>query len=245
MKNIKQIKKNKTKEKKMRILSIIPVRGSSKAIPMKNLVLLNKKPLLYYTITASLKSSYINRTIVSTEHTGIAKYAKKIGAEVIKRPINLAGDKTPTEPVMIHVLEYLRTKENYIPDLIILLQNTSPFRNKHHIDEAFKQFFKKKFDSVLSGFSSEEFVWIKKNNYVYPINYVPANRPQRHKITPLFYENGAIYITKYKNFKKTHCRVSGKTGFYTMPKELSIEIDDKSDLKMARKIFKNKRSLID
>ena len=245
MKNIKQIKKNKTKEKKMRILSIIPVRGGSKAIPMKNLVLLNKKPLLYYTVTASLKSSFINRTVISTDHEDIGKYARKIGAEVIMRPSKLAGDKTQTEPVMLHVIEYLKKKKNYIPDFIVLLQNTSPFRNAKHIDEAFKLFFKKKYDSLLSGFSSDELIWMKKNHQFYPLNYNLDNRPQRQKINPFYLENGAIYITKLKNFKKTHCRISGKMGFYTMPKELSIEIDNKSDLKMARKIFKNKRSLID
>ena len=70
----------------MEILSIIPARGGSKGIPLKNIIKINKKPLLYYTINASLKSKLVTRTIVSTDHEKISKIAKSLGAEVIKRP---------------------------------------------------------------------------------------------------------------------------------------------------------------
>ena len=229
----------------MRILSIIPVRGSSKVIPMKNLVLLNKKPLLYYTITASLKSSYVNRTIVSTEHTGIAKYAKKMGVKIIERPKKLSSDRALLEPVIEHVLSVLNKNEKYIPNLIVLLQNTSPLRRSSDIDGAIRLLISKKFDSVLSGFVSHRLFWKKEKKIVRPMNYNPKERPRRQEMSKQFIENGAIYITKYKNFKKNKCRISGKIGMFTMPEELSIEIDEKSDLKMARKIFKNKRSVID
>ena len=73
----------------MKVLSIIPARGGSKGIKLKNLVILNGKPLLYYTVTASLNSKIINKTVVSTDNKTIAKTAVKLGAEVIVRPKNL------------------------------------------------------------------------------------------------------------------------------------------------------------
>ena len=76
----------------MEILSIIPARGGSKGIPLKNIIKINKKPLLYYTINASLKSKLVTRTIVSTDHEKISKIAKSLGAEVIKRPKKHAND---------------------------------------------------------------------------------------------------------------------------------------------------------
>ena len=66
----------------MKILSIIPARGDSKSIRLKNLALLNNKPLIYYTIKQSLKSKIINRTIVSTDNKKIVEIALKYGAEV-------------------------------------------------------------------------------------------------------------------------------------------------------------------
>ena len=79
----------------MKILSIIPARGNSKSIKLKNLALLNNKPLIYYSIKQSLKSKIINRTIVSTDNKKIAKIAMKYGAEVpFLRPKKISKDNS-------------------------------------------------------------------------------------------------------------------------------------------------------
>ena len=104
----------------MKILAIIPARGGSKGIIGKNLFPINGKPLLYYTASACLNSNLVNRTIVSTNDTQISKVAKQIGAEVIMRPKSLSTDTSSIEPVLKQVLDYLKNKEKYIPDIIIL-----------------------------------------------------------------------------------------------------------------------------
>jgi len=71
----------------MKILSIIPARGGSKGIKKKNLVRINKQPLLYYSIKSSLLSKKINKTVVSTDNKEIADYAKKMGVDIIKRSL--------------------------------------------------------------------------------------------------------------------------------------------------------------
>jgi len=222
----------------MNILSIIPARGGSTGIPMKNLRKLNGKPLLFYSIKSSLNSRFITRTIVSTDNLKIAKYALSQKAEVIKRPKKLANNKAPIEPTMKHVLAILERKERYRPDLIVLLHNTSPLRTSKHIDEAISQFIQKKYDSMLSGYRSHQFLWKKRGDLVSPINYDPAKRPNRQQIKTEFIENGAIYITTYKNFIKTFVRISGKTGMYVMPEELSVDINNESDLILASNILK-------
>ena len=223
----------------MDIMAIIPARGGSKGIPLKNLKLLNGKPLIDYSINSSIKSKFITRTIVSSDHPKILKRAEKLGAEILKRPKNLATDSSKLEPVMEHCLNYFKLKENYIPDIIILLQNTSPLRTKKHIDDALNIFLNSKFDSMLSGYISHNFVWKIKNERVIPVNYNPKKRPNRQEFNNQFIENGAIYITKYSSFKKSKCRISGKIGFFEMGKELSIDIDTKSDLLQANQKFFN------
>ena len=225
----------------MKIISIIPARGGSKKIPMKNLVLLNKRPLLEYTVKASLNSNLTSRTLVSTDHNKIASEAQRLGAEVIKRPKKLSGNCIQIEPAISHTLDYLKKTEGYIPDVIVLLQNTSPLRTAKHIDEAVKIFLKKKYSSMLSAYTSHSFLWKKEGNKVIPLNYNPQKRPSRQQITAQFIENGAIYITKFTSFKKSKCRVSGRIGLYVMPKELSIDIDSYNDLKLARQLMDNTR----
>lgn len=220
-------------------MSIIPARGGSKGIALKNLKKLNGKPLIDYSVTESLKSKFITRTIVSSDHPKILSRAEKLGAEIVKRPKHLATDSSHLEPVIEHCLNYLKSKENYIPDVIILLQNTSPLRTKKHIDEALRQFLHSKLDSMLSCYSSHYFIWTLKKNLLFSVNHDPKNRPNRQQMNDQFVENGAIYITKYNAFKKSHCRISGKIGLFRMSKELSIDIDTKSDLLQANNFLKN------
>ena len=223
----------------MEILSIIPARGGSKGIPLKNIVLINKKPLLYYTVNASLKSKLVTRTIVSTDHQGISNIAKGLGSEVIKRPKKLANDHISLEPSISQILDHLKKTENYKPDIILILQNTSPLRNSKHIDEALTLLKKRNYDSVLSGFSYYTFRWKKrKDSTVKPLNYNPKKRPNHQKMDEQLYENGALFATTYDAFKKNNCRISGRIGFYKMPIELSYNIDTFDDLEDVKRIMR-------
>ena len=222
----------------MNILSIIPARGGSKGIPLKNLVKIKNKPLLHYTVKASLKSKLVNRTVVSTDSQKISKVALSLGAEVINRPKKLSNDTIGLEPTITHVLDHLQNTENYIPDTILILQNTSPLRNSTHIDEALTLFKNKKYDSMLSGFSYYSFLWKKqKDSSVKPVSYNPNKRPNHQKMNEQLYENGAFFITTSSAFKKNNCRISGKIGFYKMPIELSYNIDTVEDLNDVKRMM--------
>ena len=221
----------------MKILAVIPARGGSKGIPQKNIVKLKGKPLMYYTIKASQNSYLINRTVVSTDDENIAKIAKKYNSDVIKRPKKLATASAQIDPVIEHVLSHLKQHEDYVPDYIVLLQNTAPLRTSYHVDNALRIFLSKKYDSLLSGFNSHKFLWKKLKNKSVPINYDPRKRPNRQNMKDNFFENGAIYMTKYTSFMKSKCRLSGRIGFYIMPEELSIEIDSMYDLFLVKQIM--------
>lgn len=225
----------------MEIISIIPARGGSKGIPLKNLKIICGKPMLDYTVNASLNSKLIKTTFVSSDHAKIIQRAKKLGAEVINRPKQFARDTSTTESTMIHCIERLE-KKGYKPDIIILLQNTSPLRTTKHIDEAINIFLKGKYDSLLSGYLSHHFIWEFEKQKATPINYNPKKRPRRQNFKNQFIENGAIYITKYSNFVKSKSRISGKIGFYEMSEKTSLDIDTFQDLKKAKKILEFKNS---
>lgn len=231
------------KEKNLKILSIIPARGGSIGIPHKNIVSFDNKPLIYHTIKASSNSNHISRTIVSTDDKIIARISKSLGAEVIKRPSNLATSLSPLEPVIKHVLTSLKTKENYVPDIIVILSVTSPLRTVSHIDNAIQLLLNRNLDSVVSGFMIHTFLWeIQHNNLIKPINYNPLKRPNRQSMNHQFFENGSFFITTNNAFKNSNCRISGKIGYYKMPLELSYNIDTTDDLKDAEAIRQMKKT---
>ncbi len=107
------------------VLAIIPARGGSKGVPRKNIRLLAGKPLIVWTIDEAKKSKYIDRFILSSEDDEIIKIAREYGCEVpFKRPIELAQDDTPGIEPVIHAINTLEDKYDYV----VLLQPTSPLR---------------------------------------------------------------------------------------------------------------------
>ena len=104
----------------MEICAVIPARGGSKGIPRKNIKILAGKPLLYYTIIEARKSN-ISRVIVSTEDKEITEIALKYGAEVVRRPKELAGDDVTSMEVVLHTLNFLKNKENPFKNSLISL----------------------------------------------------------------------------------------------------------------------------
>ena len=229
----------------MEVLSIIPVRGGSKGIPGKNIKLLAGKPLVAYTIDASLKSKYITRTVVSTEDAKIKAVAESYGAEVIDRPVELAQDETKTAPVMLQVLEELE-KKNYHPDVTILLQATCPLRDENQIYEAFELFLKSDCDSVFAAFQAgtTHARWRKSPfSGEYECLYDYRNRPRRqdkHLHYPLYVESGAIYIIKTDVMKEVKDFIGYKPEIYLQKNP--IDIDTLSDFEKAEKYILEKNA---
>jgi len=119
------------------VLGVITARGGSKGIPGKNLKLLGGRPLIAYTIDAARQSGALDRLILSTDDPAIAEVGRSMGCEVpFIRPADLALDQTPHLPVMQHAVEWLAANDGYRPDLVLILQPTSPLRRAEHVREA-------------------------------------------------------------------------------------------------------------
>jgi len=117
------------------VAAIIPARGGSKTLPRKNLVLVDGKPLLYYSVEAAQRAQLVDRVVVSSEDEEILEYAASLAAETVRRPEFLATDDAPAEPVVKHAVEVLEAR-GYQADLVVYLQPTDLFRYKGLIDEA-------------------------------------------------------------------------------------------------------------
>ncbi len=124
----------------MKVITIIPARGGSKSIPNKNIQPLGEKPLVAYSIEYSLSSSYIAKTIVSTDSSEIAAIAKSFGAQVpFVRPREFATDESKDYEFMRHALNFFEDLGE-VYDLYVLLRPTSPVRPKGLIERAIQVF---------------------------------------------------------------------------------------------------------
>lgn len=226
-----------------KILAIIPARGGSKGLPRKNIVDLVGKPLIAWSIEASLNSKYINKTIVSSDDYEILKIAKLYKAEVIKRPDNLATDDASSEVVVKHVIKEL-AKRNDTYDYIVLLQPTSPLRNAMEIDTAFDKLFKTDATALISVCAVDNKILkaFKQNTdgFIEGISNNQYPFMRRQDLPKTYLSNGATYIIKVDEFIKNSSFYTDKTISYEMDNLTSLDIDTQEDLNKVINILKQK-----
>src|SRR3990167_5629805 len=219
--------------KDIKVVAIIPARGGSKGIPFKNLQKIGGIPLVGRTIIQAIKAPSVNKVIVSTENEESSKVAKSYGADVIKRPEDLAGDSVSSEAVLIDSLQELKN-HGYFPDLILLLQCTSPFMLTIDIEAAINILKEKNADVVFSVFHWHGFLWRETGQGgVEPVNHDANFRKMRQELETTYQENGAVYVMKSSGFINAKHRFFGKVLPYIMPTERSLDIDDPCDLELA------------
>lgn len=235
----------------MEILAIIPARGGSKTIPKKNIKPLLGRPLIGYTFDSAKKSKLITRIILTTDDEEIGNLGRKNSVEVpFLRPKELAEDTTPTLPVLIHAINFLKNKENYYPDYIILLQPTVPLRTENHIDEALKILIKSKKDSIVSvteipsHFNPQWQLDIQDNKLVFFLNKEKSLGKiitRKQDLPKTYYRNGAIYAFPTKTLMEKNSLYGDECVPYIMPEESSVNIDTLKEFLIAELILKNRK----
>lgn len=148
------------------VATIILARGGSKGLPKKNIALLNGKPLIAYTIEASLNCKYVDRTIVSTDDHEIAELAKKYGAEVpFMRPAELSGDFANAEECLLHAVNWLAENEGYHIDIVSYMQVTDVFKKKYMLEGCIKVLLENpEIESAFVGYKDHKNYWVKSGN---------------------------------------------------------------------------------
>ena len=227
--------------KKHNILAIIPARSGSKSIKNKNIKKINNIPLIGYSITVAKKSKLINRIIVSTDSKIIKKISQNFKAEVpFMRPKKISKDYSKDTTYLKHAINTLKSKENYQPDLIVILRPTLPFRDPKVIDRAIKYFIKTKADSLKSITIAKETpykMWkIYNKKYLKPIfdwKYLKYTNAPRQSLKKIYWQNGYVDILRPKTLKKFNNELGKKIVFYKINFH-TIDIDYKHDLENIR-----------
>jgi len=216
--------------KNLNIIAIIAARGGSKRIPKKNIALLGGIPLVAHTILQAKAAKFVRQVYVSTDDKNIAKVAEQYGASVIHRPKILASDKATVESALIHVLDSLNQAGQSDPDLVVLLQATSPLRKVHDIDGAIETLVKEKADSLFSACRDKGLMWLMKNKKLKSVNYNYHDRKREQDMGVQYRENGSIYVLKPEILRKYSNRLGGKIAVYEMDIFHSVQIDEPEDV---------------
>jgi len=232
-----------------KIIGVIPARGGSVGVPLKNIRQLGGKPLISYTIEAAIKSNALDRIIVSTDHKEIASVSEKYGAEVpFVRPADISED-VETELVLQHAVDFLE-KEGIAIKGVVLLQPTSPFRKSDTIKKCVEVFLKNPdADSVVTvnnveGFRPEWMLSVNEDKKITPFAtpFKLNGRPvikliARQDFPELYKQNGVVYVTD-RDLLMNESLVIGPSAYAEIiPESETFDIDTETDLLIAEAII--------
>ena len=220
----------------MKTICIIPARGGSKGIKLKNLQLVNKKPLVYFPIRAAIESNVCDKVIVSTDSEKIANVSKKYGAEVpFLRKKKFSKDFTTTEETLKHAL---KQAENYYQtkfDICVFLAATNIFRRVSWIKEAVETLKKnKEIDSAFSVHKIYKHFWHLENNKLKKVAKWMNSYTSRQISPKLFREDTGLASASRAHFWRNGKRIGKKVKLIINEDSFTgIDIHDKRDLELA------------
>lgn len=217
-------------------LCIIPARGGSKRLPLKNIRLLAGKPMVVYTIEAALQSEVFDEVCVSTESEEIAEVARQCGAEVpFMRPPELAADDVGVVHVCLHALDFY-VKRGMKFNILGVLLPSSPLRTGEDIRGAHEKFLSADADFLMAvtDYIYSPFQALhERNGHLRPFWDPLYYRKRRQDLPKVVVDNGAIYLMYVEAFRRERIFYGERlTGFH-MPFARSVDVDDWLSLELA------------
>jgi CMP-N-acetylneuraminic acid synthetase len=189
------------------VLGLVPARGGSKGVPGKNVRPLAGHTLLEYTARAARESGVIDRIVLSTDSAEIADAGRRAGLEVpFIRPASLAADDTPMVPVIMHALSEIE-RHAWSPDIIVLLQPTSPLRRPQHVRDAVNALRESTADSVVTVVEvprhlSPDYVMRIDDGRLQPFLPEGTGITRRQDARPAYSRDGTVYAFRRSTLER-------------------------------------------
>jgi len=223
------------------ILAIIPARGGSKGVPGKNLRPVGGIPLVCHALRAAIGARRLTACLVSTDDERIAQVCRDAGGWVpFLRPADLASDSAPTWAALQHAVLWYEAETKTAVDAVVTLQPTTPLREAGDVDQAIETYLAAQpdVDSLISVCDAAEhhpLTLYYGEEGVRLRTFVEGANPntRRQEFPPVYWRNGAIYVTRRDLLFQENRVVSDRPAAYVMPRERSVNIDAPFDLELA------------
>ena len=224
----------------MKTLVVIPARSGSKGLPDKNIKLLNGKPLIHYSIEVAQQIFNNEDICISTDSDKYIKIAEQTGLKIpFVRPETLSTDNATTQNVLLHCLDFYEQKGVFY-DYILLLQPTSPFREKKHLEDILME-NNEDCDMIVSVKETDSnpyYVLLEENKEGYLKKLMKGEFTRRQDCPKVYEYNGSMYLINTNSLKNTLISNFKKIRKYKMQSKYSIDIDNQLDFDFAEFLMK-------
>jgi CMP-N-acetylneuraminic acid synthetase len=221
------------------ILAVVPARGGSKGIPLKNLREVGGRSLVARVGDLVAQVPEIDRAVVSTDHPKIAEAACQAGLDVpFMRPEQISGDRIADFDVLIHALEATEAADGRRYDIVVMLQPTSPLRRPSDVSGAIRMLVDGGWDSVWTvsltdskGHPLKQLTLGEDGKLDY---YDPrgASIIARQELTPVYHRNGVAYAMTRDCLTEQRTILGRKAGAFVVEGE-HVSIDTEADIAMV------------
>lgn len=220
-----------------KILIVIPARGGSKRLPRKNVLPLAGKPMISWTIESAIGANLDSSIIVTSDDEEILNIVKvycNAGVIAYKRPCELATDTASTLDVVVDACNY-SVSNGFIPNVVVVLQPTSPLRESIDIKNAMEIYRRSNRKNTVVSMCEIDHptAWIGYISEVGEVQNIDFTGKRSQDYQKEYRLNGAIYIFGYEVLNSEKTIFTEKCLAYVMPKNRSIDVDDKFDFEVA------------
>lgn len=221
-----------------RVLAVVPARGGSKGIPMKNLRSVGGRPLVTLAGDAAAAVPEIDRRVVSTDHPEIARVAREAGLDApFMRPESISGDRIGDWDVLAHALQATEFHDGVRYDIVVMLQPTSPLRRPEDVSGTIRMLVEGGYDAVWSVSESDTKSHPLKQLVVQDglMDYWDPRGAQiiaRQQLEPVYHRNGVAYAITRECLLNQKTIKGARTGAYVVAGE-HVSIDTEWDLAMV------------
>jgi CMP-N,N'-diacetyllegionaminic acid synthase len=222
-----------------RILAVVPARGGSKGIPLKNLAPVAGRALLAWTADTLRALGWIDRSVVSTDHLVIRQAALDAGLDApFMRPPELAGDRIGDLDVLTHALEATEADDGSRYDVVLMLQPTSPLRRPEQVLAAVRKLIDEGYDAVwtvsptdLKAHPLKQLVVDADGGMRY-YDERGSTIIARQQLSPVYHRNGVAYALTRECLLGQRSLMGRNSGAVVIAEPL-VNIDTVEDLARA------------
>ncbi len=229
---------------KYNILIVVPARGGSKGITLKNIQPLQGVPLVAITGQLVEQLPFKNRAVVSTDNQEIAACAEKAGLAVpFVRPPELSGDRIGDWDVLMHALRKTEEIDKTVYHIVVMLQPTSPFRKVKHVVDCIDKLITEGCDAVWTVSETDSKAHPVKQLTITGdrLDYYDkqgASIIARQQLSKVYHRNGAAYAFTRECLVDQKTIKGNKTSALII-EDVMVNIDTPYDLKLTELILQN------
>ncbi len=218
----------------LNMVAMIPARIGSTRLKMKNLALINGKPLIYYTIEAAKSSGVFNRVLLNSDNEIFAEIARRYDVEFYQRPVELGSSTTKSDTVVYDFMS------KHPSDVLAWVNPTSPLQTGHEVKEVINYFVKEQLDTLITTKNEQVHCVYQSNPINFRMEEIFAQTQDLEPVQPFVYSimmwRSRTFVDAYK--KSGHALFCGKVGYYPVSKKSALIVKTEEDLLLADYIMR-------